>query len=343
MQLDPDLLERRLLLARLFPDSGEVEEAKRELQAAQSSLRGSGELDRSREEFIDAQVLELRSTLAWTEGRYEELPALWERALSLDPRNPNLSMRVARHNMWLGRHAEAIRYYDRTLALDPDFWDAHFRKGWTYVYAYGDTKQMREALERRPTGGVLWDRWYVELLDRRYEAALAYLDSLDRDYTERGAAREPKVLLEGFTRFCAGQSDQAQVAFEKARAMLEGELAERPENLRLFAPLAFAYAGLGRNEEAVQLITRWVSELPAFKRSNFSVEVARLYAMVGQPGRAIEEIERFLQEPSQWTLRSLLLDPRLDPIRNHAEFPRPVEKHLGKEALAEYLPTAPGQ
>ena len=63
MQLDPDLLEGRLLLARLFPDSGEVEEAKRELQAAQSSLRGSGELDRSREEFIDAQVLELRSTL----------------------------------------------------------------------------------------------------------------------------------------------------------------------------------------------------------------------------------------------------------------------------------------
>ena len=341
LQLDPDLPEGRLLLARLFLDSGQVEEAKRELQEAEISLRGSGEFELAREEFIDAQVLGIRSGLAWTEGRYEELPALWERALSLDPRNPNLSMRVARHNMWLGRYAEAIRYYDRTLALDPDYWEARFRIGWTYVYGYGDTKLMREALERRPPGGVLWDRWYIEILDRRYEAALAFLDSLDRDYTDRGVGHEPKVLLEGFTRLCAGQSDQAQLAFEKARAMLEGELADRPENLRLFAPLAFAYAGLGRNEEAVKLITRWVSELPASKRSNFSVEVARIYAMVGQPGRAIEEIERFLQEPSQWSLRSLLLDPRLDPVRDHAEFPRLVEKHLGKEALAEYVPTAP--
>ncbi len=140
----------------------------------------------------------------------------------------------------------------------------------------------------------------------------------------------PKPLLAGLAHQFAGSPEAARAAYDSARVMLEGKLAQRPDDQRLHEALSRAYAGLGRRDDAIREGLRAVELWPASKDSFTSPEyvlaLAWTYATVGEHEAAIEQLESYLSGPGAWSIEGLLLDPRMDPLRDHPRFQALLER-----------------
>ncbi len=101
-------------------------------------------------------------------------------------------------------------------------------------------------------------------------------------------------------------------------------LKTRPDDPRVHAALGFAYAGLGRKEEAIRAGREAVRLLPetrdAVDGPVFRTDLAAIYAQTGEPDLALDELDRVLAEPAVLSEAELRLDPIWDPLRGEPRF-----------------------
>ena len=114
-------------------------------------------------------------------------------------------------------------------------------------------------------------------------------------------------------------------------AVLEQKVILRPESARYRVLLALAYAGLGRNEDAVREGQLAVELLPPSRDSytgpDWIAYLALIYAKVGEHDAAIEQLEYLLSVPAFMSVSWLRLDPAWDPLRDHPRFQALLEKY----------------
>jgi TolB-like protein len=195
--------------------------------------------------------------------------------------------------------AKAVPYFERAIELDPDYgrayaarglvyfrgcqWRWHQSLGIGYVEAFHIASADLEKAKENPTSlaNVLASQIY--LYDQRHEEAFAEaeraiaLDSSDPEAhiamawalittgnPEDGAAsakmamrlnpRYPShyLLALGMAHFATGRLDEAAGAFQQA-------LDRNPDDHVPAAPLAAAYAHLGREQEALQALEIWMT------------------------------------------------------------------------------------
>lgn len=58
-------------------------------------------------------------------------------------------------------------------------------------------------------------------------------------------------------------------------------------------------------------------------------DLARVYALVGEPDRALDEIEDLLAIPSGFSVKLLEIDPDWDPLREHPRY-REILQEFGR-------------
>ena len=113
--------------------------------------------------------------------------------------------------------------------------------------------------------------------------------------------------------------------------MLENKLIEAPDDSRLYSSLGIAYAGLGLTEKAKAAGEKSVALMPISKDAYLGTwrveELARIYVMVGDYEKALEQIELLLSIPSGLTINLLKLDPVWKPLWDHPEFNKLIEKY----------------
>jgi tetratricopeptide (TPR) repeat protein len=123
--------------------------------------------------------------------------------------------------------------------------------------------------------------------------------------------------------------NSAKKYFEDARVLLEGKVEETWEDARFHSSLGIAYAGLGRQQEAVKEGELATDLLPvsrdAMRGPYREMDLAQIYTMVGDHKRAIDRLQYLLSIPSQVSKVLLRLDPTWDPLRNHPGFERLLE------------------
>jgi serine/threonine-protein kinase len=116
--------------------------------------------------------------------------------------------------------------------------------------------------------------------------------------------------------------------------VLEGRTASRPDDPALRADLAFAYAGLGRREEAIREGRRAVELRPVTKDTWLGVDMLRslavVYATLGEADSAVKQLRVLLDVPSWISPAALRADPTWDPIRQHAGFRRLIASLTGR-------------
>ena len=87
-------------------------------------------------------------------------------------------------------------------------------------------------------------------------------------------------------------------------------------------------AGLGRKEEALREGRRACELLPVAKDAihgvAFAVNLAQIYAWVGEKDLAIEQIETVQRVPNYLTYGLLKLQPQWDSLRGNARFEKLV-------------------
>jgi len=269
-------------------------------------------------------------------GRFEEaLPNLL-RAAELDPLDRRYPNSIGHTLVFLERYEEAGRYYEQGIRMDPNAAWSYCRKAELYLIWQGDTQKARDTVDRalRANKELVGDPYifevlfYADLCDGEFEAAIERVVQRSEDF-DNMAWYIPNDLRLAEVYGYMGREDLEAAHYQLAADALEERLAEDPDDRRIHrvhSSLGRAYAGLGREQEAIDEGLRGVECLPiardALNGTLRLEDLARIYVMVGQYEDAIDILEPLLAMPSEQSVERLELAPVWDPLRDHPRFQR---------------------
>ncbi|MBW8042448.1 MAG: tetratricopeptide repeat protein, partial [Planctomycetes bacterium] len=209
------------------------------------------------------------------------------------------------------------RFADLGIFLIPRDDMPYDRKAEVYLFSNGDIEKARgvyqEALENIRPDILINQRSYIEILARDYQKAL-----------DIEKARTGGFLRKADIYRYLGQPEQAATYYDSARVEQEELVRIDRDDYVAHSNLGIAYAGLGRREEAIREGKLAVEILPlsrdAYYGPHFILDLARIYAMLGEQDAAVDQLELLLSIPSEITVPLLRLDPVWDPLREHPRF-----------------------
>lgn len=296
-----------------------------------------GDFEQALEHYMDAREglpndAEIVALIGYTHrrlGNWPEVFSAYEEATRLNPRDATLFYDLGGHSFAVRRrYPEAVQAYDRALSLAPTLRDAALLKGEIYVHWQGQLDTLRAVVAALPrdvhTAEVDIARLDLALLERDADRVLRLLESELEDVFETQLVYLPRSLYAGWAYRLRGDSSAARTAFESARLLLDSMARERPDDERVHAALGFAYAGLGRSDEAASSARRTVQVSPrtanAISRSQVIEASAKILAQAGLADQAVTQLRQLLAANSPVSVHTLRLDPIYDPIRESPLF-----------------------
>jgi eukaryotic-like serine/threonine-protein kinase len=322
VRLDPDLPEAHVALGHYyFWGLRDYGRALAEFSAAADRQPGNGE------------IFSARAAILRRSGRIVEALANLERALELDPRTPQLAFNVANVHGAMRHYADAVRYLDRTIALNPRWAGVYADRAMFLLGGTGDVEAARRSLRdgmALPDGGKIIDRF-------RFKAGLfvgytardsVVLRSLTPDLF-RGDTAQLMVWTADWARRHA-HSERARAYADSARTILERRVAAEPSEAGTRMQLAIAYAELERKGDALREAARAAEILPVSRDGNDGADLQEDYAfvetLVGETDAAVKRLAFLLSIPSDVSVNLLRFDPMWDGLRGSAAFQRLISR-----------------
>ncbi len=309
-ELEPDSATTRLALANF------------NYMVERDYDRALVELDRAAgDRAHEVEVLKTRGYVLRRQGNFTEAISVLERAIALDPRDATTASEVGETYEFVRNLEQAIRYYGQSIALDPTQTYSYYSAARAHWVLGDSLAPARELLEEMPVtqeaAPFLFQFWQL-IYERNYPGALEHLESSERELFEYWDGLWPKSLLRGLVEQLTGDVDAARDSFVQAVEVLEPAVAEQPWDPRRYGALAFAYAGLGRSEQARQA-AQHAAEIYPFSEDAYSgttplLELAMVRALTGQTDESLELVEQLLAIPSNLSTRLIGLDPRFAPL-----------------------------
>jgi serine/threonine protein kinase/tetratricopeptide (TPR) repeat protein len=276
---------------------------------------------------------ELLRTLAFDEqslGRWEAALGHLEQAARLDPRSVGTARQLGILLLRTRRYPEAQRAYNRALQLAPTNLGVY--QGLAMVaLAQGDLSRAQAVLraapkEVDPTALVAFVANYGDLywvLDEAQQGLLLRLtpSAFDDDRATWGIVLAQTYALQGKGAKARAYADSARVANEE-------QLKVAPEGAQRHVFLGLALAYLGNKAAAIREGQRGVALLPisrdAFIGPYTQHQLARIYILVGEPEKALDQLEPLLKIPYYLSPSWLKIDPNFAPLRSNPRFERLV-------------------
>jgi tetratricopeptide (TPR) repeat protein len=251
------------------------------------------------------------------------------RAVDLDPRSVVKNLDLFEVHLRRREYAEAERYLKRGLELEPDS-PAYIYEALLVVARDGNFPAAVEAMKKGirragaddmavwapafDLGAALWRE-----LDRDAQVAMDRL-KMERYGTDSAAYYLGKGRIHRYR----GDAPTARAYFDSAATILEALSRARPNDPELHSDLGYAYAGLGRREDAMREGQRAVELVPPSKDTWYGVDMVRnlavVYATIGAADSAVKQLRFLLTVPSWISVPGLRADPTWDPIRRDPGF-----------------------
>ncbi len=319
---------------RLNPNSGEAH-----LALAEYYFRGYRDYPNAQAELALARptlpnnvaVFVLSGYLDRRQRRWSESESNFRKAVELDPRNSNAVHLLADHFILMRRSTEALRVFERAAAagLAPPV--LKLRRAAIAFLIDGEIAPFRAMIETASPeldigGGTTPWCILAALAEGDFAGARQVLTLSPRENFQETdySFYYPRAWYEA--EIARAQDDEAGArrAFMKARKIFEDRLSVKPDDARTLAVLAQVDAGLGQKELAIREAQRAVGLMPvtrdAYDGPLVLQGLARVYTWTGEPGRAIDLVERLLKMPGYLSYGYLLHDPLWAPLREHARF-----------------------
>ena len=275
----------------------------------------------------DANVLATLSTVNRALGRYEEALEHARAAYALDPRSAVRAINVVTALMFLRRSAEARPIAEQASALAPNSLLA-LQRLVMVALGQGDLPAARRALagatgvdsgELAVYMANFYDLgWVLDDAAQRLALSLGP-EAFDDDKAAQAIVRAQLYGWRGDGPSSRAWGDSAQRAFVL-------QLRDTPDDAQrhVFRGLALAYAG--RRDEAIAEGERGVALLPISKDADTGPyllhQLVRIYVHVGQPEKALDQLEKLMAVPYYLTPAWLRIDPEFAPLRGNPRFER---------------------
>jgi serine/threonine protein kinase/Tfp pilus assembly protein PilF len=289
-----------------------------------------------------SRIPESLAYVALKRGQWNRSESYFNEAERLDPRNVNLLTQHALSYIALRRFPEALRKFDQILNIIPDDVDILAAKA-NIAQAEGDLPRASALLAPlRPAAALtqaLEAQVYQAILERQPAQIIPRLkEILATPDPALGYFNGELRFWLGWAQEVAGDHAAAQESWRQARSELERFLREQPENPSLIGDLALTNIALGDKAAALALAERAMAVNPIEKdalRGPRSIDIrARVAARMGEPDRAIADLEKLLSIPYEGVLAQgvpltpalLRLDPMFDPLRNDPRFQKLCEQ-----------------
>lgn len=289
----------------------------------------------------NAEVLNTAAAIDRRQGRWAEALANMNKAREIDPRNLSVLWNLLETDLALHRYDDAERFISAALAISPQ---AHFfslARAALPLFRSGDTKPLRAALGRLPRdfdpgGAITTIAVRLSLMERNYDAAEGALAASSHlklnDIGLSGAAAAlddyvvPRAWYAGLIARGRGQHSVAHAAFQLAKRAVEGDLKRSPDNVKGIAMLALVHAALDERNDALKQAHRAAELLPISRDSFDGPIIATTRAVVltnvGEPDRAIEELQSLIEVPNGPTAGTFKIEPQWDNLRGDPRFER---------------------
>jgi TolB-like protein/Flp pilus assembly protein TadD len=276
----------------------------------------------------NAQVLTATASAEQSLGRWEAAVEHFREAERLDPRSVQAHLFLGGAFLCLRRYPEALSTIDRGLAMAPANLGLIGLKVQIFL-AQGDLTAARAVLKAATTdsnsaalvayianfGDLVW------VLDDPQERLLLTLPpaAFDDDVGTWGICLAQACALRGDSLCLRSHAEEAARAYEK-------QLATAPQDAqrRMFHGLALAY--LGRKDESVRDGELAVELNPVAKDAvsgpYFQHQLVRIYILVGELEKALDQLEPLLKTPYWLSPSWLRIDPNFDPLRSNPRFQR---------------------
>jgi serine/threonine protein kinase/tetratricopeptide (TPR) repeat protein len=267
------------------------------------------------------------------QGMMREAVDSFKKAVSGNPRAADINRQLGETLTLIREYEEADRTYDRTLLLETREEDSYQQKAKNLLLWKGDLKGARAVYELARTRKVLSRpervirfSYMLDVLSGEYKGAWNVLNivPMPGDAVNEQFAYLPLHLMRAELSSLENNAAQARRYYDSARVHLEAKLRTNPSDERYHSALGLAYAGLGRRQEAIREGERAVQILPvtreAWKGSFRLVDLARIYAMAGEPEKAIDLLEQLLSMPSEISRPYLRIDPAWRYLRGNERF-----------------------
>jgi serine/threonine-protein kinase len=293
-----------------------------------------GSLQRALEQYTEGQRLspnnaDLLAAEAFVEeglGRWDAAEEHYRAARTLDPGSVQTTRRLARVLMWRRHYSEALTMVDRAIALAPANLIVVQNKAEIYL-AQGDLVGAQRVLdavpgEVEPTALVAFFATYDDLywiLNEEQQQLVLRLTprQFDNNRAGWGIALAETYALRGDQTHARAYADSARMVFEK-------QLRDAPQDPQVHALLGLANAYLGRKPDAIREGLKGVELNPiskdAFGGPYIQLQLVRIYILVGEPEKALDQLEPLLKVPYRLSPGWLRIDPTFDPLRKNPRF-----------------------
>jgi len=259
-------------------------------------------------------------------NRWDASLPLVAKAAELDPRSAAAQRRLAYTLIYLRRYHEAQIAMDRALALGPTNFDNILRQV-LLALAQGDLGGAQAFVRKtlttvEPTSLIAFLAIYQDLYwmldDAQQRQLLTFpLSAFDNDPGTRAT-----VLAETYQ--LRGNPPLARLYADSARRALEEQLRGAPGDgqRHVFRGLALAY--MGRKAEAIEEGKRGVALWPisrdAYNGAYIQHQLVRIYLLVGEPEKALDQLEPLLEMPYYLSPGWLRIDPTFAPLKGNPRF-----------------------
>jgi Flp pilus assembly protein TadD len=236
------------------------------------------------------------ATAYWDIGDVKSAEAESERALAVEPRDPDALRNLGLAYLKKQHYSEAIEFFKKAIDSDPDNADGHFYLGFTYTETHSPQlaePELRTAVSLRP-----WNANNRNALGKLYLAEGQTAEA--EEQFRRSVELEPNIM--GYSNLGVIHWDRGDV--KSAEQEWREALRLAPNDSSLLNDLGLVCSHQGRYTEAISYFRQALGLKPDDPLPHSNLGIA--YAKLGQHGSAETEFRT-----------ALSLSPQLLEARNH--------------------------
>jgi len=282
-------------------------------------------------DFIPA--LELKAWSLRRVGRFEEALDILLHILEFAPGSALTLHDIADTYQFLRRYPEAVRYNELSILAEPGQTTAY--RQWAHILRLqDDVAAAHVKLEGAGELAFTRDGWFPQYLAERSPAGLFSLAKKSKgDLFVSQNIIVSAGEIKGLARTLLKEPDRARAAYLTALAPLDSAVSANPNDARAYMSIGRVYAGLGRRDDAIRAGEKGFSlynpTMDALSGQFFAEELAIIYAMAGEPEKALSALEKLLSSPAQFSVETIKQDPRYDGLRGEKGYKELLERFGG--------------